>query len=74
MLAGSIFQKNRKGLPVKDDSLNIPRGCERGTFKNISNFRFHLVATQWKYSKTLQLIISLVKLEKQKSPDGEVKK
>ena len=72
VLSGGTCQKNRIGFPGKDDHLTLLRGCEMGTFKRLYNFRFHLVAARWKYSKTLQFIISLSKLEKQKSPNEEV--
>ena len=73
-LVGGTCWKNRKGFPGKCDRLTLSRGCERGTFKRLYNFRFHILAAQWKDPKTLQFISSIRKLEKQKSPDIEVKK
>ena len=33
VLAGGTCRKNRKGVPVKDDSITPQGVCERGTFK-----------------------------------------
>ena len=74
VLVDSTCWKNRKGYPRKDDGLTLPRGRERGTFKRFYNSCFHLVATRWKYSKTLKFTSSIRKLEKYKSPDGVVNK
>ena len=74
VLAGGKCWNNRKGFPGKDDNITLPRGCERGTSKRLYNRGFHIVATRWKDSKTIQFISSLRKLEKKNSPDGDVKK
>ena len=64
MLAGGTCRKNRKVFPGKCDFLILPKGCERDDFKRLYNRRFRLVAIRCKYSKTLQFISSLRKLEK----------
>ena len=53
VLAGGKCRKNRKVFPLKDYCLTLPRGCEKGIYKCLYNFCFHLVDTQWKDSKTL---------------------
>ena len=57
--------KNRKGLPVKFDYLTLLRDFERETFKWLYNRRLRIFSTRCKDSKTLQLISSLSKLEKE---------
>ena len=64
MLAGGTCRNNSQCPPLKCDHINLPRECERGTSKRHYNRFFHIFATQWKYSQTLQFISSLRKLEK----------
>ena len=60
LIIGGTCRNNRIGLPGNYENLTFPRGEVRGTYRRIYNRLFHLVATIWKDSNTLQLIIILV--------------
>ena len=59
LIGGGTCRNDRIGLPGNDERLTFSRGAERGTYMRLYNRRFHLVATIYKYSKTMHLISSL---------------
>ena len=53
-------RKNRIGFPVNDEWFTFPKDADRLTYRQIYNMRFHIAATRWKNSNTLQFIISFI--------------